>query len=80
MALFEYPSKSALDKRIIEILRIKSYKYAFYHTLDVLVSCERKLEQDISLRHEIVLKDLVLNVDPNKESLDIESSISSRKF
>jgi hypothetical protein len=60
---------------MIEVLRIKSCGLSFSDTFDVLVLCERTLREEILLAQEKTFMDLVLIVDPIKESCDIESSI-----
>jgi hypothetical protein len=60
---------------MIEVLRIKSCGLAFSDTFDALVSCERTLGEAILLAQETLFLDLVLIVDPIKESWDIEFSI-----
>jgi hypothetical protein len=57
---------------MIEALRIKIMWLTFSDTLDALVSCERTLGEQILLAQETLFLDLVLIVDPIKESLDIE--------
>jgi hypothetical protein len=52
---------------------------AFSDTYDVLVSCDWTLGEEILLVQETLFLDLVLIVDPIKESWDIESSIWSKK-
>jgi hypothetical protein len=64
---------------MIEVLRIKSCGLSFSDAFDILVSCERTLVEDILLAQETLFLDLVLIVDPTKESWDIESSIQSKK-
>jgi hypothetical protein len=51
----------------------------FSDTFDTLVPCERTLGEEILLAQETLFLDLVLIVDPIKESWDIESSIWSKK-
>jgi hypothetical protein len=46
-----------------------------FDTFDILVSCERTLGEEIIIAQETFFLDLVLIVDPFKESWDIESSM-----
>jgi hypothetical protein len=48
---------------------------------DDLVSCEKKLGEEILLTHELsLLLELLVIDEPTKESYDIESSKKSKKF
>jgi hypothetical protein len=60
---------------MIEIPRVKSCGLSFSDTFDALVSCERTHEEEILHSQETFILDLVLVVDPMKESWDIESSM-----
>jgi hypothetical protein len=60
---------------MIEVLGIKSCGLSFSDTFGALVSCERTLGGEILLAQETLFLDLVLIVDPIKESWDIESSM-----
>jgi hypothetical protein len=60
---------------MIEVLGIKIMWLSFSDTFDALVSCERALGEEILLAQETLFLDLVLIVDPNKESWDIETSM-----
>jgi hypothetical protein len=65
---------------MIEVLRVKIMwvvvcGMSFSDTFDALVSCERTLEEDILLAQETLFLDLVLIMDPIKETWDIESSM-----
>jgi hypothetical protein len=60
---------------MIEVLRVKSCGLTFSDSFDALVSYERTLGEEILLAQEALFLDLVLIVDPIKESWEIESSI-----
>jgi hypothetical protein len=48
---------------------------SFFDTFDALLSFERTLGEEILLAQETFFLDIVLIVDPIKDSWDIESSI-----
>jgi hypothetical protein len=60
---------------MIEVLKVKSCGLSFSDTFDALVSCERTLVEEILHSQETFILDLVLVVDPMKESWGIESSM-----
>jgi hypothetical protein len=60
---------------MIEVLRIKIMWLSYSDSFDALVFCERTLGEEILLAQETLFLDVVLIVDPIKESWDIDSSM-----
>jgi hypothetical protein len=62
------PQSQVWVKFMIEVLRVKSCGLSFSDTFNVLVSCERILEEEILLAQETFSFDIVLFVDSINES------------